>query len=195
LATYSLPGVLAELTGKDLLRGRGLAFTEPDGTRLALHSSVGGSRRTLVATSLLDLPGHTLMLRLEARRATYVLFPNVLTAVVGVLSLALLAVLGLLAHDIRRRQQAEHELADALAFRKAASPTSTRPSARWWVSVPSSWWAAAFRPRGGRPNWWTNTSSARRFGWPGGPCLARAGNRCSSAATARAFRCSSSKPR
>jgi two-component system sensor histidine kinase DctS len=119
LATYSLPGVLAELTGKDLLRGRGLAFTEPDGTRLALHSSVGGSRRTLVATSLLDLPGHTLMLRLEARRATYVLFPNVLTAVVGVLSLALLAVLGLLAHDIRRRQQAEHELADALAFRKA----------------------------------------------------------------------------
>ena len=119
VATYSLPGVLAELAGKDLLRGRGLAFTEPDGTRLALHSTVGGARRTRVATSLLDLPGHTLMLRLEAPRATYVLFPNVLTAVVGVLSLALLAVLGLLAHDIRRRQQAEHELAEALAFRKA----------------------------------------------------------------------------
>ncbi len=119
VATYSLPGLLSELPGKDLLRGRGLAFTEPDGTRLALHSSVGGSRRTLVATSLLDLPGHTLMLRLESPRAVYALFPNVLTAAVGVLSLALLAVLALLGRDIRRRQQAEHELADALAFRKA----------------------------------------------------------------------------
>ena len=119
VATYSLPGLLSELPGKDLLRGRGLAFTEPDGTRLALHSSVGGARRTLVATSLLDLPGHTLMLRLESPRAVYALFPNVLTAVVGVLSLALLAVLALLGRDIRRRQQAEHELADALAFRKA----------------------------------------------------------------------------
>jgi two-component system sensor histidine kinase DctS len=119
VATYSLPGLLAELVDQDLLRGRGLAFTEPDGTRLALHSSVGPARRTLTATSLLDLPGHTLMLRLESPRVVHALFPNVLTAVVGVLSLALLAVLGLLARDIRLRQQAEHELADALAFRKA----------------------------------------------------------------------------
>lgn len=119
VATYSLPGMLAELTPREMLRGRGLAFTEPDGTRLALHSSVVGSRRSLVANSLLDLPGHTLMLRLESPRAVYALFPNVLTAVVGVLSLSLLAVLGLLARDIRRRQQAEHELAEALAFRKA----------------------------------------------------------------------------
>jgi two-component system sensor histidine kinase DctS len=119
VATYSLTGLLSELVNKELLRGRGLAFTEPDGTRLALHSSLNGVRRPLVANGLLDLPGHTLMLRLEAPRAVYGLFPNVLTAVVGVLSLALLAVLGLLARDIRRRQQAEHELADALAFRKA----------------------------------------------------------------------------
>jgi two-component system sensor histidine kinase DctS len=118
VATYSLPGLLSELPNPDLLRSRGLAFTEADGTRLALHSSVN-SRRTLVASSLLDLPGHTLMLRLESPRAVYALFPNVLTAVVGVLSLALLAVLGLLARDIGRRQQAEHELAQALAFRKA----------------------------------------------------------------------------
>ncbi len=119
VVTYALPGMLAELTPPEAVRGRGLAFTEADGTRLALHSSVGGTRRTLVASSLLDLPGHTLVLRLEAPRTVYSLFPNVLTAVVGVLALALLAVLGLLARDIRRRQQAEHELADALAFRKA----------------------------------------------------------------------------
>ena len=123
VATYSLPGLLAELTNKDLLRGRGLAFTEADGTRLALHSSASGSRRTLLASSLLDLPGHTLMLRLESPRlggkGPFGLFPNVLTAVVGVLSLALLAVLALLGRDIRRRQRAELELAQALAFRKA----------------------------------------------------------------------------
>ncbi|MFM6985633.1 MAG: two-component system sensor histidine kinase NtrB [Hydrogenophaga sp.] len=119
VATYGLTGILAELTPPDALRGRSLAFTEADGTRLALHSTVGATRRTLVATGLLDVPGHTLMLRLEAPRTVYALFPNVLTAVVGVLALALLAVLGLLGRDIRRRQQAEHELAQALAFRKA----------------------------------------------------------------------------
>jgi two-component system sensor histidine kinase DctS len=119
IATYSLQGLLAELSNKDLLRGRGLAFTEPDGTRLAMHSAVSGKWSSLVANSLLDLPGHTLMLRLESPRLAAGLFPNVLTAVVGALSLALLAVLALLGRDMRRRQRAELELADALAFRKA----------------------------------------------------------------------------
>ncbi|GLS16706.1 two-component system sensor histidine kinase NtrB [Hydrogenophaga electricum] len=117
--TYSLPGLLSELTSRNLIRNRGLAFTEADGTRLALYSTATSTRRTLVANSLLDLQGHTLMVRLESPRVAYALFPNVLTAVVGVLSLALLAVLFLLGRDIRRRQQAETELAEALAFRKA----------------------------------------------------------------------------
>lgn len=119
VATYALPGLLSEMANKDLLRGRGLAFTEVDGTRLALHSTVPGSRRVQVATTLLDLPGHTLMLRLEGPRRAAGLFPNVLTAVVGALSLALLAVLALLGRDMRRRQRAETEVAEALAFRKA----------------------------------------------------------------------------
>lgn len=119
VVTYSLLGLLTELTTKPMLRGRGLAFTEPDGTRLALHSTVASTRRTLRASALLDLPGHTLMLRLESPRRTPGLFPNVLTAVVGALSLALLAVLALLGRDMRRRQRAELEVADALAFRKA----------------------------------------------------------------------------
>ncbi|MBU4519770.1 MAG: PAS domain S-box protein [Gammaproteobacteria bacterium] len=123
VATYSLPGLLAELGNKNLLRGRGLAFIDTDGTRLALYSSVSGSRRTQVARALLDLPGHTILLRLESPRlgtgAAFGLLPNVLTAVVGALSLALLAVLGLLGRDMRLRQRAEHELGDALAFRKA----------------------------------------------------------------------------
>ena len=120
VVTYSLPGLLNELTNKAMLRGRGLAFTEPDGTRLALHSTVNSSsRRTLQASTLLDLPGHTLMLRMESPRRAVGLFPNILTAVVGALSLALLAVLALLGRDMRRRQRAELDVADALAFRKA----------------------------------------------------------------------------
>lgn len=123
VATYSLPGILDELGNKDMLRGHGLAFTEADGTRLAVHSAIQGDRRVLRASTLLDLPGNSLMLQLESPRVTrsgfYGLFPNLLTAVVGALSLALLAVMALLGRDMRRRQRAEHNLADALAFRNA----------------------------------------------------------------------------
>jgi two-component system sensor histidine kinase DctS len=123
VVTYSLPGILNELGSKDLLRGHGLAFTEADGTRLAVHSAVQGDRRVLRASTLLDLPGQTLMLQLERPRVSrsgfYGLFPNLLTAVVGTMSLALLAVMAMLGRDMRRRQRAEHDLADALAFRKA----------------------------------------------------------------------------
>ncbi len=119
VVTYSLVGLLAERTNKTLLRDRGLSFTETDGTRLAVHSTVRGSPKGLVALALLDLPGQTLMLQLESRGQVAGLFPNVLTAVVGVLSLALLGVLALLGRDMRRRQRAELEVADALAFRKA----------------------------------------------------------------------------
>lgn len=123
VVTYSLPGILAELTDRERLRGRTLAFTEPDGTRLALQGSLSDQRRLQRASSLLDLPGHTLMLRLEGPRIVgsgfLGLFPNLLTAVIGGLSLALLAVLILLGRDMRKRQHVEHELADALAFRQA----------------------------------------------------------------------------
>ncbi len=119
VVTYSLPGILAELTNQASLRGRGLAFNEADGTRLALHSMVPGPRRTLTARTVLDMPGHTLILQLQAPRQAGGLFPNVLTAVVGALSLALLVVLFLLGRDIRLRQRAELDVAEALAFRKA----------------------------------------------------------------------------
>ncbi len=119
VATYSLPGMLSELTNRELVRGRGLAFNEADGTRLALHSIVTGTRRTLTARQVLDLPGHTLILQLQSPRTVRGLFPNVLTAVVGALSLALLSVLFLLGRDIRLRQRAESDVAQALAFRKA----------------------------------------------------------------------------
>ena len=119
VATYSLPGVLSELTKSDELRSRGLSFNDADGTRLALHRMVPGTRRTLSANAVLDLPGHTLILQIQSPRLVGGLFPNVLTAVISALSLALLAVLALLARDTRLRQRAELGVADALAFRKA----------------------------------------------------------------------------
>jgi two-component system sensor histidine kinase DctS len=119
VATYSLPGVLGELTNREKLSNRGLSFNDADGTRLALHRVVPGTRRTLSANAVLELPGHTLILQLQSPRAVGGLFPNVLTAVVSALSLALLAVLALLARDTRLRQSAELEVAEALAFRKA----------------------------------------------------------------------------
>ena len=119
VATYSLQDILAELVGKQLARGQNLSFTEPDGTRLALYGTPSRGNQVYVAQQLLDLPGNTLVLRLESRQSTPALFPNVLTALVTAMSLALMAVLFLLARDMRRRLKVEHDLGEALAFRKA----------------------------------------------------------------------------
>jgi two-component system sensor histidine kinase DctS len=119
VATYALQDVLAELVSKQLARGQSLSFTEADGTRLALHGPTTRGSRVFVARQLLDLPGNTLVLRLESRLGLQGLFPNVLTALVTAMSLALMAVLFLLARDMRRRLKVEHDLGEALAFRKA----------------------------------------------------------------------------
>ncbi len=119
VATYSLQDMLGELIEGGASRGVQLAFTEADGTRLALHGAVLRSNRVFTAQHLLDLPGNTLVLRIDSWRAEPDLFPNVLTALVTALSIALLSVLAMLGKDMRRRLRAEHGLADALAFRKA----------------------------------------------------------------------------
>jgi two-component system sensor histidine kinase DctS len=67
----------------------------------------------------MDLPGHTMVLRLDSWRGAPDLFPNVLTALVTAMAIALVTVLVMLARDMRRRQRVELDLADALAFRKA----------------------------------------------------------------------------
>ncbi len=119
VATYALQDVLAELVSKQLVRGQSLSFTEADGTRLALYGPSTRGNRVFVARQLLDLPGNTLVLRLESRLGLPGLFPNVLTALVTAMSLALMVVLFLLARDMRRRLRVEHDLGEALAFRKA----------------------------------------------------------------------------
>ncbi|MEC5212286.1 two-component system sensor histidine kinase DctS [Polaromonas sp. CG_9.5] len=119
VATYSLQSILGELVGQTFSRGVALSFTEADGTRLALQGTPLRGSRIFVAQHLLDLPGTTLVVRMESRLGTPALFPNVLTALVAAMSLALLVVLFLLGRDMRRRLQAEHDLGEALAFRKA----------------------------------------------------------------------------
>lgn len=120
VVTYSLLGLLSEMVGPVLLRGQDLSLTEADGTRLAMLS--GAARRgtrMFSAPQLLDLSGNTMVLRLDNWRSAPDLFPNVLTALVTLMSVALVSVLWLLGKDIGRRLKAERDLAEALAFRKA----------------------------------------------------------------------------
>jgi two-component system sensor histidine kinase DctS len=119
VATYSLGEILGSMVGRQLTRSQEVSFTEADGTRLAMHGLARRGTRVFSAHQLLDLPGNTMVLRLDSWRSAPDLFPNVLTALVTAMSIALVVVLFMLGHDMRRRLQAEQDLADALAFRKA----------------------------------------------------------------------------
>ena len=116
---YSLQDLLTERLGQSFARRNLVSFTEADGTRLALVGTERRGQRLFTAQQLLDLPGNTLVLRMDGRRSAPDLFPNVLTALVTAMSIALITVLVLLVRDSRRRLKAERELAEALAFRKA----------------------------------------------------------------------------
>lgn len=119
VATYSLGELLASRIGPQLGRSQEVSFTEADGTRLAMHGLARRGTRVFTAQQLLDLPGSTMVLRMDSWRSQPDLFPNVLTALVTVMSITLVTVLFMLGHDTRRRLQVEEDLADALAFRKA----------------------------------------------------------------------------
>ena len=119
VATYALGDVLTEMVGRQLSHSRDVAFTDPDGTRLAYHGHARRGARSFSASHLLDLPGETLVLRMDSWRGGPDLFPNFLSAMVAAMTLALGCVLVLLARDTRRRLRAERGLAEALAFRKA----------------------------------------------------------------------------
>lgn len=119
VVTYSLQELLTERLGRTFGRKNELSFVEPDGTRLAIAGAQRRERRVFTSQQLVDLPGNTLLLRMDGRRGEPDLFPNVLTALVTGMSIALITVMVLLTKDARRRLKAERDLADALAFRKA----------------------------------------------------------------------------
>jgi two-component system sensor histidine kinase DctS len=119
IATYALQEILTNLVGHNLTRSQEASFTELDGTRLAVLGAARRGSRLFTAQHLLDLPGSTLVLRMDTWHSAPSVFPNVLTALVTAMSIALVTVLIVLVRDNRRRLQAERDLADALAFRKA----------------------------------------------------------------------------
>ena len=119
VVTYGLQELISERLGENFGRRNEISFTEPDGTRLAIAGTQSRGLRVFTAQQLVDLPGNTLVLRMDGRRGEPDLFPNVLTALVTGMSIALITVMVLLAKDSRRRQKAENDLAEALAFRKA----------------------------------------------------------------------------
>ncbi len=119
VASYALQSMLSELVNPQVLRSQEISFTEADGTRLAVIGAPRKGSRVFSAMHLLDLPGATLVVKLDHWRAAPDIFPNVLTALVTLMSLALLGVLILLGKDVDKRLRAERELAEALAFRKA----------------------------------------------------------------------------
>ena len=119
IASYSLQEIMAVHLSPAFARRNEVSFTEPDGTRLAVIGQHGRGVRLFSTQQLLDLPGVTLVLRVDGRRGAPDLFPNILTALVTAMSIALVSVLVLLVKDSRRRLKAERDLAEALAFRKA----------------------------------------------------------------------------
>ena len=119
VATYALQNILVDLVSHNLTRSQEVSFTEPDGTRLALVGAARRGSRMFTAQQLLDMPGSTLVLRMDSWHSAPSVFPNVLTALVTAMSIALVTVMVVLVRDNRRRLRAERDLGDALAFRKA----------------------------------------------------------------------------
>ncbi len=118
VATLSLRYLLEESVTQDLARGHEVSFVEGDGTRLARTGLARGAG-VFLSERLVDLPGLTLQLKVDAAAGRPSLIPNLATALVLGLSLALFFVVLLLARDGRRRAFAERALAESLAFRHA----------------------------------------------------------------------------
>ena len=118
VATIVMSSLLDEISAADSARNHELSFVEPDGTRLARSGAVRGAG-VFVADKVVDLPGAPLQLRVNLAERRPSLIPNLATALVLGLSLALFGLVLLLVRDGRRRAEAESRLADALTFRKA----------------------------------------------------------------------------
>ena len=119
VGTYALQNILSTQLSKNLTQSQEVSFTEPDGTRLALVGAAWRGSRVFTSQQLLDLPGNTMVLRMDSWHRAPSVFPNVMTAMVTAMAIALGSILVILVRDNRRRLRAERDLGDALAFRKA----------------------------------------------------------------------------
>jgi two-component system sensor histidine kinase DctS len=118
IATISLGVALEHMTNPNFTRTHEVSFVEGDGTRLARAGLPRGAG-VYVAERLVDLPGLTLALRVDSATGGPRLIPNLATALVLGLSLALSGLVWLLVRDVRKRAAAERRLAEALALRRA----------------------------------------------------------------------------
>ena len=118
VASIVLARLLDEVRVAELGRSHVLSFVEADGTRLARSGALRGAG-VFVADRVVDLPGTTLQVRVDAVQRAPSLIPNLATALVLGLSMGLFGLVLLLLRDGRRRAEAENGLAEALAFRKA----------------------------------------------------------------------------
>jgi two-component system sensor histidine kinase DctS len=118
IASYSLPGLLDQLSVQALAPGHDLSFVEADGARLA-HGRMHVGTGVFKASRMIDLPGTAMQLHVDSAASRPSLVPDLVTGLVIGLSLTLFGVVVLLARDVRKRARAEGALADALAFRKA----------------------------------------------------------------------------
>ena len=119
IVSYRLPEVLTEMVRRELQEKHTIYLTDPDGARLSILGKPRGSFKALQTTQPLELPGASYLLRVDQLRQSRGWFPSVLSATVALLAMSLLAVLMLLAKDIRKRQKAETDLGDSMAFRQA----------------------------------------------------------------------------
>lgn len=118
VGTLRLGALLETALTPQQARGYELSFIEGDGTRLARAGLPRGAG-VFRAERLVDLAGVSMQLRVDSAERAPRLIPNLSTALVLGLSLALFGLVFLLARDVRRRALAERALAEALAFRKA----------------------------------------------------------------------------
>lgn len=118
VGSFALAEVLEASASARQARRHELSFVEGDGTRLARAGASRGAG-VYVSERVVDLPGTTLQLRADSATGRPSLIPNLTLALVLGLSIALFALVLLLARDVRRRAEAEAALAEALAFRKA----------------------------------------------------------------------------
>jgi two-component system sensor histidine kinase DctS len=119
VASFSLAALLEAALGADpATRDYELSFVEGDGARLARAGNARGAG-IYRAERVVDAPGVKLQVRADSREGRPHLIPNLSVALVVGLSMALMALVLMLARDVRRRAEAEERLAEALAFRKA----------------------------------------------------------------------------
>ncbi len=118
-AVVSLPAFMSGTVPERFARDNEVWITEADGTFIARAMSPGRGRGVYVSSNVLDLPGLTMLLRVNSLGEGPAVFPNLLTALVIGLSTALAIALVLLGLDVRRRLKGERALAAEAGFRQA----------------------------------------------------------------------------